>query len=78
MEKPFPDPREAEKFLLEAVGIAPALLCNHFYLAVAYARQGKVNLAHERRLHVLEAPLAAEYVPEDMQCREDARILRIS
>lgn len=78
LEKPFPDPREAETFLLEAVGIAPALLCNHFYLAVAYARQGKVDLAHQRRLHVLEAPLAADYVPEDMQCREDARSFPIS
>ena len=78
LEKPFPDPREAEKILVEAVRIAPALLCNHFYLAVVYARQGKVDLARQQRLHVLEAPVAADYAPEDMQCKEEARALRIS
>lgn len=85
LKKPFPDPREAEKFLLEAVGVAPALLCNHFYLAVAYARQRKVNFAHQRRLQVLEAPLAATMylrtcsvrkMPESCESRETCRTVR--
>ncbi|MFQ5988685.1 MAG: tetratricopeptide repeat protein [Candidatus Methylomirabilales bacterium] len=77
LEKPFPDPKEAEKMLEEAVRIAPIMLCNHFYLAQAYARQGKLDLARERRLHVLEAPVGPDYVPEDNRCKEDAQAWQI-
>ncbi len=77
LEKPFPDPREAERLLEEAVRIAPTLLCNHFYLAQAYARQDKLDLARESRARVLAAPVSPTYIPEDTRCQEEARAWRI-
>ncbi len=77
LEKPLPNPQEAERFLEEAVQTAPMLLCNQFYLGKAYARLGKLDLARQKRTHVLEAPVAPDHVPEDKHCKEEARTWRI-
>jgi len=77
LEKPLPNSQEAERFLEEAVQTAPMLLCNQFYLAKAYARLGKLDLARQKRTHLLEAPVAPDHVPEDRHCKEEARTWRI-
>ncbi|MFQ5803052.1 MAG: tetratricopeptide repeat protein [Candidatus Methylomirabilales bacterium] len=77
LKKSSPDPQEAERFLEEAVESAPTVLCNHFYLAVAYAEQGKLDLARQKRTHVLATPVAADHVHADKQCKEEALAWRI-
>lgn len=77
LEKPFPSRQKAEKYLEEAVRIAPMLLCNHLDLAKAYVKEGKVDLARERRLHILHAPQASEFAVENKRCRKKARLLQI-